>query len=158
MKKLLPVIVIFLFTSNINSQHKSEYIDMLRQRNDVSVTEIQANIFRLEFSNGKILYKNLNDYIEPEQNKVIYSPTFDSTIIDLSLVDTNLYADKYHLWREVPVGSGPVSTVLTGDVNNNRRSELYGQMKDYEGNLTDVVVFELNTGNNFDSVFFIRYN
>lgn len=153
MKKLLPVIVIFLFTSNINSQHKSEYIDMLRQRNDVSVTEIQANIFRLEFSNGKILYKNLNDYIEPEQNKVIYSPTFDSTIIDLSLVDTNLYADKYHLWREVPVGSGPVSTVLTGDVNNNRRSELYGSMKDYDGSLTDIVVFELNAGNYFDSVF-----
>jgi len=57
----------------------------------------------------------------------------------------------YSFWQEVPLGN--FRTLLVGDMNNNGRAELYGQMKDYTSDYTDITVFEMNQAGKFDSVF-----
>ena len=104
-----------------------------------------------------MLYKNIADYKYPESSiKTTYSPTYDSTIIDLTTIDTTLYYQKYKFWQEVPVGNGITNFLLVDDVNNNGLPELYGQMKNYTTDYSDIVIFERNLLGGFDSVY--RYD
>lgn len=48
---------------------------------------------------------------------------------------------------------GNFRTLLVGDVNNNGRPELYGQMKDYTTDYTDIYAFEMNQQGDFNPAF-----
>ncbi len=153
MKKVIVCCLLFVLSSFVLAQSKEERIQQLINRNDIKVTEVEKDLLKLEYPNGKVLYKNIGEYKYPEtsiQNPV-YSPTYDSTIIDLTTIDTTLYYQKYRFWQEVPLGN--FRTLLVGDVNNNEMPELYGQMKDYTTDYTDIRVFELNSQGIFDLVF-----
>lgn len=125
------------------SQTREEKLWQLKNRDDIKVTEVQPNILKLEYPNGKVMYKNIGDYVVDEKENITYSPTFDSTIIDLTTIDTMLYYQTYTYWQEVPLGN--FRTLLVGDVNNNGRAELYGQMKSLTGPYSDIVCFEMNS-------------
>lgn len=127
------------------SQAREEKLWQLKTREDIKVTEVEPNLLKLEYLNGKVLYKNIADYQYPASGiqQLAYSPTYDSTIIDIATLDTTLYYQKYTYWQEVPLGN--FRTLLVGDVNNNGRAELYGQMKSLTGPYSDIVCFEMNS-------------
>lgn len=148
----LIVVCGYSFAQN-NYETREEKLQHLKARTDIKVTEVQKDIIKLEYTNGRVLYKNICEYA-PENNsfpKIIYSPNFDSTIIDIATLDTTLFYQKYTYWQEVPLGN--FRTLLVGDINNNKLPELYGQMKKYNTDYSDIIVFEMNHQNGFDSVY-----
>ncbi|MFA4923081.1 MAG: VCBS repeat-containing protein, partial [Ignavibacteriaceae bacterium] len=158
MKKILVCwLLIVVSCFSFAQQSRQEKLQQLKNRKDVKVTEVEPNLLRLEYRNAKVLYKNIGDYKPLTTNnlqKSNLSPTYDSTIIDLRTIDTTLYDQKYSYWQTVPLGN--FRTLLVGDVNKNSRPELYGQMKDYWNDYTDIMAFEMNTKGKFESVF--RYD
>ena len=154
MKKMVLIIVLLILQSSLlNAQQtREEKLVQLKQRDGVKVTEVEKDIIKIEYPNGKVMYKNIADYQHPVSGiQTTYSPNFDSTIIDLRIIDTTLYYQKYSFWQEVPLGN--FRTLLIGDINNNNLPELYGQMKDYTSELSDVVIMEMNSSGSFDSVY-----
>src|SRR5690606_11994375 len=112
--------VSILFAQN----SREEKLHQLKTRTDIKVTEIEKDILKLEYPHGKVMYKNIGEYIPNTENRITYSPTFDSTIIDLTTIDTTLYYHKYSFWQEVPLSNADFDYVRIGDVNNNGKSEL----------------------------------
>lgn len=154
MKKMVLIIVLLILQSGllVAQQTREEKLQLLKDRDGVKVTEVEKNIIKIEYPNGKVITKNIADYQHPVSGiQTTYSPTFDSTIIDLRTIDTSLYYHKYQFWQEVPVGS--FRTLLIGDINNNNLPELYGQMKDYTSDYSDIVIYEMNAQSVFDSVY-----
>jgi len=148
---LLFAVSSFSFAQNT----REEKLQQLKNREDIKVTEVEPNLIKLEYPNGKVMYKNIGDYqrLESSMQYLEYSPTYDSTIIDLTNVDTTLYYQIYSFWQEVPVGNGINNFLLVGDVNNNNLPELYGQTKDYTTDYSDIVIFERNSQGGFDFVY-----
>jgi hypothetical protein len=164
MKIVIVCCLLFVVSGTVLAQSSiEEKLQQLKSREDIKVTEVEKDLLKLEYPNGKVLYKNIGDYSSelrsagtsqyPESSilHLEYSPTYDSTIIDLTTIDTILYYQKYKFWQEVPLGN--FRTLLVGDVNNNGRAELYGQMKDYTGPYSDIVCFESNPQEIFNQVF-----
>ena len=159
MGKLLVFCLTLVIISITNAQiSKEEKVEQLKSRNDIKVTEIEKDIHRIEYPDGKVLYENIGDYKYQESNnqKLVYSPTYDSTLIDLTTIDTTLYYHKYSFLQEVKVGTDNTKPPLVADMNNNGLPEIYGQMKDYTSVFSDLVVMEKNTQGSFDSVY--RYD
>ncbi|MBI1931979.1 MAG: hemagglutinin [Ignavibacteriales bacterium] len=149
MTKIFWVISIFIFSTNLGfaqkeTHNRNNLLHYLKTRSDVKVTEVEKDILKLQYPNGKLLYKNIGDFRQDNKSlqKMEYSPNFDSTIIDLNSIDTSLYSNMYSFWQEVPLGN--FRTLLVGDINNNGFAELYGQMKDYTSPYSDIVAFEMN--------------
>jgi hypothetical protein len=128
-----------------------EKLEQLKGRSDIKVTEVEPNLLKLEYSNGKVVVKNIADYQPPATYNP--QPTYDSTIIDLTIIDTTLYYQKYKFWQEVRVGTDNTKPPLVGDVNNNGLPEIYGQMKDYTSGFSDNVIMEKNLQGGFDSIY-----
>jgi len=151
MKKLIVVIVL----SNVlvfAQTSKEEKLQQLKSREDVEVTEVEKDLLKIEYPNGKVIIKNVADYKPSATNKVTYSYNYDSTIIDLTNIDTTLYYQKYSFWQEVLI-SNRVFPII-GDINGNGRVELYGFEKDYTTDYTSVVAKEMNLNGTFDSVWY----
>ena len=154
MKKIIILCLLLVISGIAVAQiSKDEKVNQLKNRDDIKITEVEKDLLKLEYPNGKVLFKNIAEYKHPESNiqNPVYSPTFDSTIIDLTTIDTTLYYQKYKFWQEVPLGN--FRTLLVGDVNNNGLPELYGQMKDYSGPYSDIVSYEMNSQGLFNIVF-----
>lgn len=133
---------------------REEKLEQLKSRTNIKVTEVEKDILRIEYPHGKVIYKNISDYRSPVTDNQCFSPTFDSTIIDLTTIDTTLYYHKYSFWQEVGVGTDNTKPPLMADVNNNDLPEIYGQIKDYtDTNPGDVVIMEMNSQGVFDSVY-----
>lgn len=133
---------------------REEKLQQLKTHKDITITEVEKDILKLEYPSGKVLYKNIADYQYPTKwqaesgiQHIAYSPTYDSTIIDLRTIDTTLYSGMYSYWLEVPLGN--FRTLLVGDVNNNGRPELYGKVKDYTGPYSDIMAYEMNNQGKF---------
>ena len=153
MKSVFVCCLLFVISSfSLAQQSREAKLQQLKTRTDIKVTEIEKDILKLEHPHGKVLYKNIGDYIPNADNKINYSPTFDSTIIDLTTIDTTLYYHKYSFWQEVLIANIDPNGVIAGDINNNGRAELYGFVKDYTSNYSDIVVKELNNTGSFDSL------
>ena len=149
---LLTIIVSGLTFSQSNYKTKAEKLQQLKSRTDIKVTEIEKDILKLEYPGGKVLYKNIGEYIASEENRINYSPTYDSTIIDLTTIDTTLYYHKYSFWQEVLISNRKFPII--GDINGNGRVELYGFEKDYTTDYTSVIAKEMNGNATFDSVWY----
>lgn len=146
----------FVVSSLVIAQNsKDEKLQQLKNRGDIKVTEVEPNFLKLEYPNGKVLYKNIADYQHPETGiqKQEFSPTYDSTIIDLRTIDTTLYYHKYSFWQELPISNGDFDYVRIADVNNNGRPELYGFRKFFWSDLVPVTVYEINEQSTFDSIY-----
>ena len=93
-----------------------------------------------------MLYKNIADYKHPESSiqHPEYSPTYDSTIIDLTTIDTTLYYQKYKLLAGSTLQNWDFDYLRIGDVNNNGKPELYGFRKFFWSDFEPVTVYELN--------------
>ncbi len=149
--RLLFVCCMLLFISSFPfaQQNREEKVNQLKTRTDIKVTEIEKDLLKLEYPNGKVLLKNIGDYILNTQNKINYSPTFDSTIIDLTTIDTTLYYQKYKFWQEVPLTNFDFSHLMVGDVNNNGKTEVYGSRKFFETPTEPVCIYELDESDRF---------
>jgi hypothetical protein len=163
MKKILVCCLLFVASSFVLAQSatggKEEKLQQLKNRDDIKATEVRKDLLKLEYPNGKVLYKNIGDYQHPESSipqsggqQPVYSPTYDSTIIDLTTIDTTLYYQKYKFWQEVPLTNLDFSHLMVGDVNNNGKTELYGLRKFYETPAEPVCIYELDANNNFQFV------
>lgn len=150
MKKVVLIIVILFGCFSLAQQTKEEKIQQLKKREDVKVIEVEKDLLRIEYPDGKVLCKNISDYKFPVTDILNYSPTYDSTIIDLSTIDTTLYYQKYSYWTEVPLHNWEFDHLLVGDVNNNGRPELYGTRKFFWSDFEPVTIYELNESGNFD--------
>lgn len=152
MKLKIVCCLLFVVGSISFAQNSREAkLQQLKNREDIKVREVEPNLLKLEYPNGKVLYKDINDYKPKTGNKTTYSPTFDSTIIDLKTIDTTLYYQKYSYWQEVLIGN--YRTIIAGDINNNGRPELYGQTKGFTTGYSDIKAFEMNQQGGCDSVY-----
>jgi hypothetical protein len=127
-----------------------EMLQQLKGRNDIKVTEIEKGIIKLQYPNRKTILKNINEYKPPEQNTIRYSPTYDSTIINLITIDTLPYYRKYGFWQEVPIHNWQFDFVRVGDVNNNGKYELYGCKKLFNSDLQPINIYEMNYSGTFE--------
>ena len=155
MKKILLCLILFLVCSFSIAQTRfpgrEEKLEQLKNRDDIKVTEVEKDVLRLEYPNGKVLFKNIGDYKPATNNyQLNYSPTYDSTIIDLTTIDTTLYYQKYRYWTEVPLHNWDFDHLLVGDVNNNGRPELYGSRKYFWSDFEPVTIYELNEYGSFN--------
>jgi len=151
MKKLLFYLLIIISSITVAQISRDEKVEKLKNRKDIKVTEIEKDILRIEYPNGKVMIKNIGEYQNPvssNQHPVTYSPTYDSTIIDLTTIDTTLYYQKYSFWLEAPIGSQ--DEPIIGDINNNELPEIYGYK-----NLDTVYinVAEMNSNGYFNIVY-----
>ena len=163
-KMVLIFVLLTLQSSLLNAQQtREEKLQQLKQRDGVKVTGVEKNIIKIEYPNGRTILKNIADYSSEIRsagtskpptpyNQPTYSPTFDSTIIDLRTIDTTLYYQKYIFWQEVLI-SNRVFPII-GDINGNGRVELYGFEKDYLTDYTSVIAKEMNANGTFDSVWY----
>lgn len=163
MTRILWAILVFTYFTNIivaqkETQNRENLVQKLKSRPDVKVTEVEKDILKLEYPNGKLLYKNIGDYKQENKalHKTAYSPNFDSTIIDLRTIDTTLYSDMYSFWQEVPIHNWDFDYIRIGDVNANGKPELYGARKFYSTPQEPVSVYELNDYDKF--VFVHQYD
>lgn len=148
---LLVAATVGLTYSQTKYNTREEKLQRLKQREGVNVTEVEKDIIKIEFLEGKTILKNIADYQPPTTySQPTYSPTFDSTIIDLTTIDTTLYYQKYRYWTEVPLHNWEFDHLLVGDVNNNGRPELYGSRKFFWSDFEPVAIYELNENGNFD--------
>jgi len=159
MKKIQVCCLLFVVSGLVLAQSatggREEKLQQLKNREEIKVTEVEKNILKLEYPNGKVMYKNIEDYQHPvsSSQQPEYSSTYDSTIIDLTTIDTTLYYEKYLYLQEVTVGNGINNFLLVGDVNNNNLPELYGRTKDYTTDYSDIVIFERNPEGGFDYIY-----
>lgn len=151
---LLFVVSGFLFAQN-RSETREEKLEQLSNRTDIKVTEVEKDILKLEYPSGKVMYKNIGDYVPNTENKITYSPTFDSTIIDLTTIDTTLYYHIYSFWKEVPIHNWDFDFLRIGDVNKNGKPELYGTRKYFSpfDDAEPITVYELNETGIFEEIF-----
>ncbi len=155
MSKIFVCCLIFVLSSTFFAQQsKEEKLQQLKNREEVKVTEVEKDILKLEYPNGKVLYKNIREYKYPESDiqQQVYSPNYDSTIIDLITIDTTLYSYKYKFWQTVLISNRKFPII--GDINGNGRVELYGFEKDYTTDYTSVVAKEIDANGSFDSVWY----
>jgi hypothetical protein len=147
-----------LFVVSIYSRaqvSREQKLQHLKNREDIKVTEVEPDILKLEYPNGKVLYKNIADYQHRESSNQYpaYSPTYDSTIIDLTTIDTTLYYQKYSFWQEVPIHNWDFECLRIGDVNNNGKPELYGSRKFFQSDFEPITIYELNNSEIFEDAF-----
>ena len=153
MSRLSVFCLLLVISSITNAQiSKDEKVEQLKNREDIKVTEIEKDVLWLEYPNGKVLYKSISYYKYKESSiqNPVYSPTYDSTIIDLTTINTTLYYYKYSFWQEVPLSNREFDHLLVGDVNNNGRAELYGPREYFWSDFEPVAIYELNEYGNFD--------
>lgn len=160
MKKIFVCCLLFVLGSTFYAQEsttvgKEEKLKQLKNRSNLRISEVEEDILKLEYPSGKVLYKNVGDYQDQVSStqKQGYSPTFDSTIIDLTMLDTIDFHQKYSYWQTVNVGTDNTKPPLIGDLNNNDLPELYGQMKNYSSDFGNNTVMEMNILGSFDSVY-----
>jgi len=149
--------LLFLVSSvSLAQMSREEKLQQLKGRDNIKVTEIEKDILKLEYPNGKVLYKNISDFRSPITDYLNHSPTYDSTIIDLTTIDTTLYYHKYSFWKEVPLSNFDYSYLRIEDVNNNGKVELYGARKFLTTPIDEiepVTVYELNESGIFEEIF-----
>ena len=154
MKMILLVCLLFILVgTSLAQQSREEKLQQLKDRDDIKVTEVEPNLLKIEYINGEVLYKNISDYRSPVTDNLIFSPTYDSTIIDLTTIDTTLYYYKYSFWKEVPIANWSFDHIRIGDVNGNGLPELYGSRKYF---WNDYVFYDCYVGTLFDSNFFLK--
>ncbi|WP_337873503.1 T9SS type A sorting domain-containing protein [Ignavibacterium sp.] len=154
MKVKIVFCLLFAVSMSFAQFTREEKLQQLKSRQDIKVTEVEKDLLKLEYPNGKVFYKNIREYKYPESGvqHSEYSPTFDSTIIDLTAIDTMLYNHKYRFWQTVLISNRKFPII--GDINGNGRVELYGFEKDYTTDYTSVVAKEMNVNGTFDSVWY----
>ncbi len=153
MKKIFVCCLFVVCCFSFAQQSREEKIQQLKTRTDIKVTEIEKDILKVEYPNVKVLYKNIGDYRAPVTDNLNYSPTYDSTIIDLRTIDTTLYYQKYSFWQEVPIHNWDFDCLRIGDVNKNGKPELYGTRKFFQTNFEPISVYEINDEGNFDFIY-----
>ncbi len=155
MKKVSVFIFFFLIAANsiaVAQISKDEKLKQLKNRTDIKVNEVEKDILKLEYPNGKVLYKNISDYRPPTTNNLqptANSPTYDSTIIDLTTIDTTLYYQKYRFWQKALIGS--LDEPIIGDINNNGLPEIYGHL--YNLDTSYISIMEMDSDGNFNHVY-----
>ena len=148
---LIILVNIFSYTQN-RYETREEKLEQLKTRTDIKVTEVEKDILKLEYPDGKVLFKNIADYQPTTDNQkpTTYSPNYDSTIIDLTTIDTTLYYQKYHFWLEAPIGS--LDEPMIADINNNGLPEIYGRL--YNIDTSYITVSEMDSNGNFNNVYY----
>jgi len=152
LKSLVCLLLPIAFSASLAQQSREAKLEQLKNRTDVKVTEVEKDILKLEYPNGKVLFKNISDYRPPVTDNLNDSPTYDSTLIDLTTIDTTLYYQKYSFWQTVLISNRKFPII--GDINGNGKVELYGFEKDYTTDYTSVVAKEMNANGTFDSVWY----
>ena len=154
MRKILVCCLLFVVSCFTQPQlSKEQKLHLLKSRKDIKVFEIEKDLLRIEYPNGKILLKNIANYRQQttyNKQQATYSTTYDSTIIDLTTIDTTLYYHKYSYWQEVPLHNWQFDCLRIGDINNNGKPELYGARKFFQTEQEPVAIYELNNANKFE--------
>jgi hypothetical protein len=153
MRLIFVCCLLFAMSISFAQQSREEKLQQLKTRTDIKVTEVEKDIIKLEYPHGKVLYKNIGDYRPDAERIISYSPTFDSTIIDLTTIDTTLYYHKYSFWQEVPLSNADFDYLRIGDINNNGKPELYGLRKYFESGFEPITVYELNKSGLFQEIY-----
>lgn len=92
--------------------------------------------------------------LEYDEHISFLKSSIDSTGIDIHILDTSLYSNKYKFWQEIPVCLGLNWTPIIGDVNCNNQPEVYGNEADYTTpRPAPVVIYEMDLTQKFKRVY-----
>ena len=172
LNRLFIVVLIYLFVaggltfSQSLFPNRAEKIDLLKSRNDIKVTEIEKGIYKLQYPNGKTLFKNTNNYKSPADVELKYSPDFDSA--ELSLASITDWGLQYIFYKQLIYTSFATEvSIIFEPWQNNNSQQNNNRFGDWDGDqFTDqifireccphsIYLFEYNPiENNFDSVYF----
>ena len=66
--KIFACCLLFFVSSFLSAQSREAKLQQLKRRTEIKVTELEKDILKLEYPDGKILYKNISDYQQPTTN------------------------------------------------------------------------------------------
>ncbi len=101
-------------------------ISKLASIHGMKVERQPGDILKITYAKGKTRYKAVGEY----QGTTLQT-NLDSAEINLSTIDTTLYASKYRFFREVPVATEQNTALPVYDVDGDGNAELYGYHKDF---------------------------
>jgi hypothetical protein len=123
-KLSLILSLIFLNVLGHSQPHQVEFLSLLDNLN-IHYQEKETGIYKINYRDNSARFFDLNPFVSNINNISLT----DSTIIDLSMIDTSIYSHLY-LYNQSVIGlyngeSDP-GIPLMGDVNQNGRNEFYG--------------------------------
>lgn len=145
----VSILIIFICFNVLIAQTSKEEQLRVISRNDLKITkEMDVDICRIEYPDGKTTYKNLTI-------KTLENPTVNTTTINVWEIDTTLYQTMFTYWQDVPVSTLSAQQLVIADFNKNGRKEIYGYTKDYNDTFeaSPVTIYELDSTGHFISGF-----
>lgn len=71
MKLKIVCWLLFVVGGFVLAQSKEQKLQQLKNREDIKVIEVEPNLLKLEYPNGKVLFKNIADYQQPTTNNLL---------------------------------------------------------------------------------------
>jgi len=148
MKNIL-LMILFILSCDLIAQTRQNQFEYF-ERNNIKATEIEPNpkepsdIYKIEYPWGKTAVYNYTELQpQPTIDALGNVINIDTTYIDLTTIDTSLYANMFTHWKEVDIGW----PIYYGDENKNGQIEFYGQERNIDS--SKFVIYEKDSSNNF---------
>jgi hypothetical protein len=132
-----------------NYFHKSELDNFYSLGGEI--IQLTGGKFEVHYPCGLIRIFNFNTL---PGNRISHA-FIDSTIIDVSALDTSDYLDRFTYWKQVQITNSEFYPLLVNDLNNNGYPEIYGctSIRPSNGFAGPVRALELNSSGSFDNLF-----
>jgi len=149
MNKIFVCCLLFFVNGFLLAQSKEEKLQQLNRRNDLIVTEVEKNIYKIENKiSGDAFLEDLSEVKILKNNA-----NLDSMVVEIFSIDTAKYSDMYIHWLDLDI-SNSFYGLLINDLNSNGLTELYGNRSLYNSNSLSPSIFELDqTGELFNQVY-----
>jgi len=133
----------------VAQQATVEKLQQLKSRNDLIVTEVEKDLYRIENKlTGGAFLENFS-----EKATYNFTANTDSMVIEIFSIDTSKYSDMYIHWLDINI-SNSFYGLLINDLNSNGLTELYGDRSLYNSNSLSPGIFELDQiGEIFNQIF-----
>ena len=129
----------FLNLLVVAQQATVEKLQQLKSRNDLIVTEVEKDLYRIENKlTGGAFLENFS-----EKATYNFTANTDSMVIEIFSIDTSKYSDMYIHWLDINI-SNSFYGLLINDLNSNGLTELYGDRSLYNSNSLSPGIFELD--------------
>lgn len=149
---MFKISFMFLFIAyslvNIAQTNLNAEIERLKQNPDVKVEYLNNDRIQVNYGDfGKRIF-----YVGKNTNGATSTKEIPRFVFNVWELDTTQFAYKFSIWQEVPITTAIFNQVV-GDINNNNKLELYGSIKDFNKDWSEVFGYEQNRDGIFKEAF-----